>query len=163
MGLNINTHIHTSIQTHPVSCDPLYYSTLCPSLAVSVRCLAMVPSGTSWLRCPSPPLCHGALKAIGHGYLGPCCGGMHPQQDPFPVTVSSYLSNPDQSLSAQSGLSQLSLVQPWRQEAVQCHHPGNYNETRGRKSSVLRDWSCVLCICRAICGMFSMEENGHNR
>lgn len=97
---------------------PYPLSALCPSLSVPVSSLAVEPSGASRLRCPSPPLCHASLKAIGHGCLGPCCGGMCPQQASCPVTVSSYLSNPDQSLSAQSSLSQLSLVQHWQQPSA---------------------------------------------
>ncbi len=106
-----------SLQTYHAPCHLLFPCPLCRSaLCPSLDSLAIVPSGASRLRCPSPPLCHGSLNAIGHGCLGPCCGGMCPQQALCPVTVSSYLSNPDQSLSAQSSLSQLSLVQPWRQQ-----------------------------------------------
>lgn len=80
---------------------------------------------TAWLLYPLVSLGTGArhpcfamvpLKAIGHGCLGPCCGGMCPLPAPCPVTVLSYLSNPDQRPSAQSSLSQPSLVHPWRQQ-----------------------------------------------
>ena len=106
---------------------------LCPGLpsvhpCLSLSSLASVPSGASRLRCPSPCLCHGSLKAIGHGCFGPCCGGMCPQQAPRPVTVASYLSNPDPSPAY--------LSSAWFSLGVSNSpvplHLGSGNEMRGR-------------------------------
>lgn len=130
-------------------------SALCPSQSVPER-----------LGCSHPLVCPGSgarhpcfatfpFTSIGHGFLGPCCGGMCPPQAPCPVTVSSYLSNPDQILSTQSSLSPLSLVQPWRQQQPSATPPWQpqWDETgvgvQGRELSVFEHESA--CVCWAIC------------
>lgn len=86
-------HIPATLSQHPfLSCPPSCLVTMRSTAMALVWCFpAQVLVGPTLL----------LLKAAGHGCLGTCCGGMCPQRASCPVTVSSYLCNPEQILSAQ--------------------------------------------------------------
>lgn len=77
----------------------------------AARSLAVVFWGTSRLRCPSPHFATVLVMAT----LVPAVVACAHCRASCPVSVSSYLSNPEHSLSDLSSLSQLSLVLPWHQ------------------------------------------------
>lgn len=86
-------HISVTLSQHPfLSCPP--------SCLVTMRSTAMALLWGFPSQVPVGPLLL-LLQAVGHGCLGTCCGGMCPQRASCPVTVSSYLCNPEQVLSAQ--------------------------------------------------------------
>lgn len=138
-------HISVTLSQHPfLSCPP--------SCLVTMRSTAMALLWCFASQVPVRPLLL-PLKAVGHGYLGTCCGGMCPQRAPCPVTVSSYLCNPEQVLSAQ--LQPIS-ARPWISLGVAISpvpaHPGNWKESKGaghlpcavRMCSLNTLWDCFL-------------------